>query len=139
MSVAAQEAVILDRLLAAGAGAIDPLGDLAPAFFSEIRDVLETPWNVAKGDFIYPRTRGQRPADFERTLDFNLALVRLGAEDAAVQKLMTEVSHLLKPQSALRTPEIVERVARLMAAPGRMAMPGFGGPDRLWDAHSMSI
>lgn len=139
MSVAAQEAVILDQLLAAGAGAIDLLDGLAPAFFAEIQDVLQTPWSIAIGDFIYPRTRGQRPVDFERRLQFNIALVRLGAEDASVHKLMMEVNHLLKPQSALHAPEIAERVAKLIAAPDQIAMPELRNFGPFRDAHSMSI
>ena len=117
MSVVAQEAVILERLLSARAGDIDPLDGLAPAFFAEIQPVLETPWGIANGDFIYPKTSGQRPADFERRLQFNIALVRLGAQDPSIHKLMMEVNHLLKPQSALREPALAERVAKLMAAP----------------------
>jgi 2-polyprenyl-6-methoxyphenol hydroxylase-like FAD-dependent oxidoreductase len=139
MSVAAQEAVILDQLLATRARAVDPLDGLGPAFLAGIQDVLHTPWSIAMGDFIYPKTRGQRPVDFERTLHFSLALVRLGAEDASVQKLMMEVNHLLRPQSALHAPEIAERVATLIAAPDRIAMPDLGGLGPFWDAHSMSI
>ena len=37
-------------------------------------------------------------------------------EDPAVHKLGVEVMHLLKPQSALRTPDLVARVKALMAA-----------------------
>jgi 2-polyprenyl-6-methoxyphenol hydroxylase-like FAD-dependent oxidoreductase len=121
MSVAAQEAVILNRLLGARAGDMgrdmDPLDGLASAFFAEIQCVLETPWGIATSDFIYPKTRGERPANFEQRLQFNKALVRLGAQDASIHKLMTEVNHLLKPQSALREPEVAERVAKLMATP----------------------
>lgn len=116
MSVAAQEAVILNRLLIAGAGQVDPLDGLASAFFAEIQAVLETPWGIAMSDFIYPQTRGQRPQDFERRLHFNIGLVRLGAQDPSIHKLMYEVNHLLKPQGALRAPEVAERVAKLMAA-----------------------
>jgi len=117
MSVAAQEAVILDRLLKARAADTDPLDGLASVFFAEIQGVLETPWGIATSDFIYPKTRGERPANFEQRMQFNLGLVRLGAQDPSVQKLLTEVNHLLKPQSALRAPEISERVVKLMAAP----------------------
>lgn len=117
MSVAAQEAVILDHLLKARAADTDPLNGLASVFFAEIQDVLETPWGIATGDFIYPKTRGERPANFEQRMQFNLGLVRLGAQDPSVQKLLTEVNHLLKPQSELRAPEISERVAKLMAIP----------------------
>jgi 2-polyprenyl-6-methoxyphenol hydroxylase-like FAD-dependent oxidoreductase len=115
MSVAAQEAVILGRLLKARAADADPLDGLAAVFFAEIQGVLEAPWGVATSDFIYPKTRGERPANFEQRMQFNFGLVRLGAEDPSVQKLLIEVSHLLKPNSALRSPEISERVARLMA------------------------
>ncbi len=117
MSVAAQEAVILGRLLKARAADADPLDGLAAVFFAEIQGVLETPWGIATSDFVYPKTRGERPANFEQRMQFNLGLVRLGAQDPSVQKLMIEVNHLLKPHSALRSPELSERVARLMAMP----------------------
>jgi 2-polyprenyl-6-methoxyphenol hydroxylase-like FAD-dependent oxidoreductase len=117
MSVAAQEAVILGRLLKARAAETNPLEGLATAFFAEIQGVLETPWGIATSDFVYPKTRGERPANFEQRMQFNLGLVRLGAQDPTVQKLLTEVNHLLKPQSALRAPELSERVVKLMAAP----------------------
>ncbi len=114
MSVAAQEAVILDRILVASAGERDPLNGLAGAFFAAIQEVLETPWSVAINDFIFPKTRGQRPADFEQRIRYGVALLRLAAEDASVHKLMIEVNHLLKPRSALRAREISERVIKLM-------------------------
>jgi hypothetical protein len=57
-----------------------------------------------------------RGADFERGLRFNFAPVRLAAQDASIHKLMFDVNHSLKPQRALRAPEIAERVAKLMAA-----------------------
>jgi len=41
---------------------------------------------------------------------------RLAAEDAAVDRLMGEAQHLLKPRSALREPALV---ARVEAANGR--------------------
>ncbi len=121
MSVAAQEAVILDRLLDERAGEIDPLDALAPAFFAAVQAVLETPWGIANNDFIYPKTRGARPADFEQRLKFNFALAHLGAQDPSVHRLMFEVNQLLKPQSALRTPEIIERVTGLMALPHKVS------------------
>ena len=115
--MAAQEAVILNRLLSESAVTIDPLDGLAAAFFAEIQAVLETPWGVAKNDFIYPKTRGTRPVDFERRLQLNFALTRLAAQDPSTHKLMFEVNHLLKPQSVLGAPEIAERATKLMAAP----------------------
>lgn len=71
-------------------------------------------------DFIDSRTEGQRPADFEETIKFFAALLRLAAQDAAVHKLYIEVQNLLKPRSVYRNPEFVERVKAVMTD-GRIA------------------
>jgi hypothetical protein len=76
--------------------------------------LIETPWSVAVLDFAFPDARGQRPADFEMTLKFGIALTRLVAEDPAVHKLVVEVQHLLKPRSVYRDPELVQRVLAKM-------------------------
>lgn len=115
MSVAAQEVAILQRLLEARAWEADPFKGLAQSFFTAIQDVLAAPWAVAEGDFIYEKTRGLPPADLDQRLRFNSALQRLAAEDAMVHQIMSEVTHLLRPPSALRDPRIVERVTALMA------------------------
>jgi 2-polyprenyl-6-methoxyphenol hydroxylase-like FAD-dependent oxidoreductase len=113
MSVAAQEAVLLRRLLASGEG--DPLAGLAPAFFAEACGLIETPWtSAAVPDFAFPETKGQRPPDLDRMLRFRRAFNRLAAADPAVHKLTTEVGHLLKPRSVLRDPGLVERVQAMM-------------------------
>ena len=114
MSVAAQEALLLRRLLGNGKG--DPLAGLAPAFFAEVCRLLETPWMLAAvPDFAFPETQGQRPADLQRSLAFARALNRLGAGDPAVHKQMLEVQHLISPPSVLREPTLVERVQAVMA------------------------
>ncbi len=66
-------------------------------------------------DFVFPDTTGQRPADFETTLKFGIALTRLTAEDPAVHKLTAEVQNLLKPRSVYRDPSRVQRVLTKMA------------------------
>ena len=114
MSVAALEACLLRRLLERP-GDGDPIAGLAPAFFAEVQALIETPWSVAILDFVFPDTRGQRPADFETTLRFGIALTRLAAEDPAVHKLTAEVQNLLKPRSVYRDPRLVERVLAKMA------------------------
>jgi 2-polyprenyl-6-methoxyphenol hydroxylase-like FAD-dependent oxidoreductase len=119
MSVAAQEAVVLRNLLdrASHRGDGDPLARLAPAFFAEVAELIETPWSSAAiPDFAYPKTIGERPPDLESRLEFARALNQLAAEDAAVHRLMTEVQHLLKTNSALREPTLVARVEAMMAA-----------------------
>lgn len=130
MSVAAMEACLLQRILERLAGDrlagdrlgadrlggdSDPIAALAPAFFAEVQTLIETPWSVAILDFVFPDTRGQRPADFETTLKFGIALTRLAAEDPDVHKLTAEVQNLLRPRSVYRDPALVQRVLAKMA------------------------
>ncbi|RZN33492.1 hypothetical protein CWO90_09730 [Bradyrhizobium sp. Leo121] len=115
MSVAALEACLLQRLLGRLGEDSDPIAALAPAFFAEVQTLIETPWSVAILDFAFPDTRGQRPADFETTLKFGIALTRLAAEDPAVHKLTAEVQNLLRPRSAYLEPALVQRVLAKMA------------------------
>jgi hypothetical protein len=72
---------------------------------------------VSESDFMYEKTRGQRPHDFHQRLKFNLAMQRVASEDATVHRIMSEVTHLVKRSSALRNPQIVSRVTALMSAP----------------------
>ena len=116
MSVAAQEAVVLKRLIEARALDAQPLKGLARSFFAAIDDFLNAPWATAENDFVYEKTRGQRPHDLSERLNFNAALLRLASEDAEVHRTMSEVIHLVKPPSALRDPRIVGRVRAVMAA-----------------------
>jgi hypothetical protein len=115
MSVAALEACLLQRLLEKLGENSNPIAGLAPTFFAELQTLIETPWSVAILDFVFPDTRGQRPADFETTLKFGIALTRLAAEDPAVHKLTAEVQNLLRPRSAYRDPALVQRVLAMMA------------------------
>jgi 2-polyprenyl-6-methoxyphenol hydroxylase-like FAD-dependent oxidoreductase len=115
MSVAALEACLLRTLLDRPEGESDPIAGLAPAFFAEVQTLIETPWSVAILDFVFLDTRGQRPADFETTLKFGIALTRLAAEDPEVHKLTVEVQHLLRPRSVYRDPSLVQRVLAKMA------------------------
>lgn len=114
MSVAAQEAVLLCRLLGSEG---DPLAGLAPAFFAGAAELIQTPWeSAAVPDFAMPQTEGHRPDDLDRVLKFNASLLRLAAEDPEIYQLVTEVRHLLKPGSVLREPGLVERIAAIEAA-----------------------
>jgi 2-polyprenyl-6-methoxyphenol hydroxylase-like FAD-dependent oxidoreductase len=118
MSVAALEAVALGRLLAARARERDPLAELAPAYFAEVAQIIDTPWAAAAiPDFVHPDTRGERPADFEQTLKFGAGLGKLAARDPAVHRLTSEVQHLLKPRSVYQDPDLVQRVRAMMSRP----------------------
>jgi 2-polyprenyl-6-methoxyphenol hydroxylase-like FAD-dependent oxidoreductase len=116
MSVAAQESCVLASLLESRYGRDDPLDGLAEAFFTEIQPLLESPWTVAMADLVYPQTRGERPPDFEKRIRYARALMRLAAEDYETDRIVFEVRALLKPQSALREPELASRVMSMMAA-----------------------
>ena len=115
MSVAAQEAVLLSRLLANPE--VDVLSTLADTFFGQLESILEAPWAMsAIPDFIFPDTTGQRPADLEQILKFGAALTRLASREADVHKIMADVSNLLKPRSVYREPELASRVMAEMQA-----------------------
>jgi hypothetical protein len=116
MSVAAQEACLLNHLLRIPAVEGDPLARLGGTFLAMVQVLIEAPWAMsAVPDFIFPETRGQRPADFDSALKFSAALTRIAVRDPAVHKLMIEVQHLLKPRSSYRDPELVQRVMAEMA------------------------
>ena len=115
MSVAAQEARALRQLLAARAGADDPLDGLAPSFFAEASPLIEGPWAMAAlPDFAHPDTRGERPADIGQQLKVSFAINKLAARDPAVHKLLAEVQHLLKPRSVLQAPELGQRIQAVL-------------------------
>jgi 2-polyprenyl-6-methoxyphenol hydroxylase-like FAD-dependent oxidoreductase len=116
MTVAAQEAVTLGALMESRRDQTDPLDGLAEQFFAEIQERLAAPWATALTDFVHPKTRGERPPDLEQRLQYGAALVHLAAQDPEVHKTMFEVTALLRPNSALREPELADRVKALMAA-----------------------
>jgi len=116
MSVAAMEAVILGKLLAAQQSSRDPFDGLGANFLAAIQETLEAPWSVAISDFAYAHTTGERPPDLARRLQYSEALLHLAVQDADAHKLMVEVSQLLKPQSALHEPSIAGPVRALMVA-----------------------
>jgi 2-polyprenyl-6-methoxyphenol hydroxylase-like FAD-dependent oxidoreductase len=116
MSVAAQEAGALRRLMDARVSHADPLRGLARPFFAAVQSFLAAPWAVAEGDFVHEKTRGQRPDDLHQRLNFNSAVLRAAAADATVHQIMSEVSHLMRPSDALRDPQIVSRVNARMPA-----------------------
>jgi len=120
MSVAALEACLLRTLLERLGG--DRFGETAipsPVGAGVLRrgaSVDRDPWSVALLDFVFPIRRGQRPADFEITLKFGIAMTRLAAEDPDVHKLTAEGPKIYwKPRSVYRDPALVQRVLAKMA------------------------
>jgi 2-polyprenyl-6-methoxyphenol hydroxylase-like FAD-dependent oxidoreductase len=114
MTVALQEADLLFDLFRALDGS--ELTTLAPTFLAKAETLIADPWAMsAIPDFIYPETTGERPADLEDRLNFQLALGRLAVRDAQVLELLTEIRHVLKPLSLLDDPSIVRRVKEEIA------------------------
>jgi 2-polyprenyl-6-methoxyphenol hydroxylase-like FAD-dependent oxidoreductase len=69
MTVAALEAVLLHRALAARSSAQDPLAGFGQAFLAQAASLIETPWRMAAlPDLAFPQVRGERPADLNRSL-----------------------------------------------------------------------
>ncbi|MEJ0015204.1 MAG: NAD(P)-binding protein [Acetobacteraceae bacterium] len=117
MTVALQEACILQRLLRAGPGRPDAIATLGQDFLVEAEALLDGPWAMsALPDLAYPQTTGPRPADLQNLLRFQIALGRVAMCDPAVHKLLWEVRHLLRPLAALQDPALVRRAQAEMAA-----------------------
>lgn len=117
MTVAAQGALTLQKLLQAQAGQRDPADGLGRAFILALQPLVEQAWSAAAvPDFAHPLTRGERPSGLERSLQFTGALFRVAAKDPEVHRLMVQVRHLLAPAGALREPELVRRIEAEMAA-----------------------
>ena len=96
MSVAAQQALLLQELFRRQVQEAEPLAALAPAFFAGAYGLIETPWAQAEiEDFAFPETKGQRPRDLARSFEFRAALTRLAARDPDVHKLMVEMQLLV--------------------------------------------
>jgi 2-polyprenyl-6-methoxyphenol hydroxylase-like FAD-dependent oxidoreductase len=115
MSVAAQEATMLRDLLEGTSTKADQGAQLSASYFAGIPALLEVPWSVAALDLVYPQTTGPRPPDFERTLKFREALMRLASCDADVHRLFFEVNQLVKPAGAYRDPALQQRIMEMMA------------------------
>lgn len=115
MSVAAQEACLLNDLLGRPALQRDGLAALAPVFLAQAEALIDTAWEAAAvPDLLLPETTGERPADFKERLMFRRALTRLAADDPEVHRLIIEVQHLMRPRSALRDPALVRRARAVM-------------------------
>jgi 2-polyprenyl-6-methoxyphenol hydroxylase-like FAD-dependent oxidoreductase len=116
MTVAAMEACILKRLLQTSTDTRSTLAGLGKAFFAGVLPVIEGAWSMsAIPDFAYPKTRGERPADLQETLQFNAALVRAAASDPDIHARMLRVRHFIDPPSVLREPAIARRIQMEMA------------------------
>jgi 2-polyprenyl-6-methoxyphenol hydroxylase-like FAD-dependent oxidoreductase len=113
MSIAAQEARLLHRLLAAASTTGKGMEAVVSTFLVEAQSLIDdASWSSdIKKDILGPLA-ARRPLMQKGISD---TLFKIAHDDPAFHKLLIEVIHLLKPNSVLREPENAERVRALMA------------------------
>jgi 2-polyprenyl-6-methoxyphenol hydroxylase-like FAD-dependent oxidoreductase len=117
MSVAALQGRALGEVLSGTARGENAVDTMWQPFFKRVAEVVDAPWAFAAvPDFIFPRTVGERPADFETSLRFGAAMTRAMARHADIHKLAGEVQNLMRPRQALMAPHVLERIMAEMAA-----------------------
>ncbi len=123
MSIAAQQAVLLDRALqeARNAGATRAA---ARAYFAGLGELLAEPWDVVMQDYAYAHLANARPADFAERMAFRAAVSRLAARDPEVHRVSAEVANLLRPASVFREPTLGSRIAHELTGAATAAPVG---------------
>jgi len=117
MSVAALQVSALHELLSERATQARGLDGIAASFFPRAATINRTPWSLAAAfDFAYPQTTGDRPPGAEQEARYFAALDRLQRDDPDLQRLVTEVFHLVRPLSALRDEPLRSRVVATLKA-----------------------
>jgi 2-polyprenyl-6-methoxyphenol hydroxylase-like FAD-dependent oxidoreductase len=107
MTVAALEAVELDRLLSANRSD----DRLAATFFDRVAKIIEMPWQLAVGeDFRYPQTTGTKPVGVDIVNYYVKRLHQATLSDRVVGDAFFKVMNLINPPSTLFHPQIVWRV-----------------------------
>lgn len=107
MSVAAQEARLLNLILQERRAKRDLLAGLAQVFFSQSFPLIKAAWDMsAVVDLAYPKTTGDRPADLESRLRYNHALFQAAMHHPAVHRKLAEVQQLIQPPDVLQDPAI---------------------------------
>jgi 2-polyprenyl-6-methoxyphenol hydroxylase-like FAD-dependent oxidoreductase len=110
MTVCALQAEILDELLAGRAGRA-PDAALARDYFRRAARVIDTAWLLGAGsDFLYPETRGERPAYMTALGWYLQRLLRASGRSELVQQRFLEVIHFARPVTALMKPDVALRV-----------------------------
>jgi hypothetical protein len=127
----AQQARLLQDVLGRVAAEPDPITALQAGFMAEVASVLETPWNMStSADLAFPRTRGERPENFEEAQQFEAALFRAVVADPVVHRAMMEVGQLLQPHTRLQQPDIMRRIEAEGRDPLSPWAPAFAGVAR---------
>lgn len=116
MSVAAGHAIALRDVLAGWSGSLD---GVAAAYLPRAAEVSRQAWSLAAMvDLEYPRTEGDRPANFDKVVLGSEAMRRAAMLHPEVQRLRFEIGNLVKPDSAARSGPAARLVARELARAG---------------------
>ena len=111
MSSAAKQARLLQTVLGQAAAESDPVAAGQAGFMAGVESVLQTPWSMStSADLAFPKTRGERPENFEKGREFEAALFRAAVADPVVHRAMIEVGQLLQPHDLFHEPNIMERI-----------------------------
>lgn len=107
MTVAAQEAALLQQCLEAGDA------ELARRFFAAATAAIDVPWDIAVGnDLRHPKVQGPRPAKV-RFINWYIGKLHMAARrDAALATDFLRVANLEAPPTLLLSPANVLRVIR---------------------------
>ena len=118
MSVAAGHAVALRAALARRQADGGGLGRLAGDFFPHAMGLSLQAWSLAAAiDLEYPQTAGRRPPDYDKLLGWMEATRRAAVRHEDVQRLRFEITHMIKPPSALREGPLAALVAAELPRP----------------------
>lgn len=106
VTVAAMEAVLLQRLLAAG-----PAEGLARKFFAAAAKLVDIPWSMAAGaDQRLLPANGRRPLAERLTGAYFERLYAAAAQDARVAHAFIRVMNLIDPPTRMFAPAVARRV-----------------------------
>jgi 2-polyprenyl-6-methoxyphenol hydroxylase-like FAD-dependent oxidoreductase len=110
MTLCALQASILDEMLGSTAGR-EPDQTLAREYFRRAARVIDTAWLLGAGsDFLYPETKGRRPAYMPALGWYLTRLLQASGRSELVQQRFLEVIHFARPMTALLKPDVVLRV-----------------------------
>jgi 2-polyprenyl-6-methoxyphenol hydroxylase-like FAD-dependent oxidoreductase len=123
MTVAATQAIVLRRLLAAGAPG-------PREYFRQIAPAIEAPWQIAVGgDLAFPQVPGHRSP---RVRLLNAYLPRLHAaatHDPTLGEAFVRVLGLVDPPQSLLRPAVVRRVLQRQRPTAPLARPAHASAD----------
>lgn len=121
MTLCALQAEILDRCLERR-GREQPDAALARDYFRQVASVVDTAWLLGAGsDYLYPETRGPRPAYAPLLGWYITRLLRLSGSSEVVQMRFLQVIHFARPIWSLLLPDVLLRVLGNALVPQRAA------------------